>query len=75
MLINYQNVEIYQQDLCVLNQFNIQVDEGEFIYLIGKVGSGKTSFLKTIYGELDIADGQAEVLGYNMRTIKRKHIP
>lgn len=75
MLINYQNVEIDQQDLCVLNQVNIQLDKGEFVYLIGKVGSGKTSLLKTIYGELDIAAGEAEVLGYNMRTIKRKHIP
>lgn len=75
MLINYQNVEINQQDLCVLNNVNMQLNEGEFVYLIGKVGSGKTSLLKTIYGELDIADGEAEVLGYNMRTIKRKHIP
>lgn len=75
MLIDYQNVEIYQQDLCILNKFNMQVDQGEFVYLIGKVGSGKTSFLKTIYGELDIADGYAEVLGYNMRNIKRKQIP
>ena len=75
MLINYKNVEINQQDLCVLNNINMQLDKGEFVYLIGKVGSGKTSLLKTIYGELDIVSGDAEVLGYNMRTIKRKHIP
>ena len=49
--------------------------KGEFVYLIGKVGSGKTSLLKTFYGELDVIDGEAEVLGYNMRSIKRKHIP
>lgn len=75
MLINYKNVEINQQDLCVLNNINMQLNKGEFVYLIGKVGSGKTSLLKTIYGELDIVSGDAEVLGYNMRTIKRKHIP
>ena len=75
MLINYKNVGINQQDLCVLNNINMQLDKGEFVYLIGKVGSGKTSLLKTIYGELDIVSGDAEVLGYNMRTIKRKHIP
>lgn len=75
MLINYRNVNIDQQELCVLNNVNLQLNEGEFIYLIGKVGSGKTSLLKTFYGELDLKSGEAEVLGYNMRTIKRKHIP
>lgn len=49
--------------------------QGEFVYLVGKVGSGKTSLLKTFYGELDIASGKAEVLGYDMLHIKRKHIP
>lgn len=49
--------------------------QGEFVYLVGKVGSGKTSLLKTFYGELDIASGEAEVLGYDMLHIKRKHIP
>lgn len=75
MLINYKDVEINQQDLCVLQHVNMQLDKGDFVYLIGKVGSGKTSFLKTIYAELDVIFGEAEVLGYNMRTIKRKHIP
>ncbi len=75
MLINYKDVEINQQDLCVLQHVNMQLDKGDFVYLIGKVGSGKTSLLKTIYAELDVISGEAEVLGYNMRTIKRKHIP
>ena len=52
-----------------------QTHKGEFVYLVGKVGSGKTSLLKTFYGELDIASGKAEVLGYDMLHIKRKHIP
>ena len=74
-LIRYKNVYINQQELGVLEDVNLELNKGEFVYLIGKVGSGKTSLLKTIYGELDIQSGEAEVLGYNMTNIKRKHIP
>ena len=74
-LIRYTDVEIHQQELCVLSEVNLQLHKGEFVYLVGKVGSGKTSLLKTFYGELDIASGEAEVLGYDMLHIKRKHIP
>ena len=74
-LIRYTDVEIHQQELCVLNDVNLELHKGEFVYLVGKVGSGKTSLLKTFYGELDIASGEAEVLGYDMLHIKRKHIP
>lgn len=75
VLIRYTDVEIHQQELCVLNDVNLELHKGEFVYLVGKVGSGKTSLLKTFYGELDIASGEAEVLGYDMLHIKRKHIP
>lgn len=74
-LIRYTDVEIHQQELCVLNDVNLELHKGESVYLVGKVGSGKTSLLKTFYGELDIASGEAEVLGYDMLHIKRKHIP
>lgn len=74
-LIRYTDVEIHQQELCVLNDVNLELHKGEFVYLVGKVGSGKTSLLKTFYGELDIASGEAEVWGYDMLHIKRKHIP
>lgn len=74
-LIRYTDVEIHQQELCVLNDVNLELHKGEFVYLVGKVGSGKTSLIKTFYGELDIASGEAEVLGYDMLHIKRKHIP
>lgn len=74
-LIRYTDVEIHHQELCVLNDVNLELHKGEFVYLVGKVGSGKTSLLKTFYGELDIASGEAEVLGYDMLHIKRKHIP
>lgn len=74
-LINYKNVDVYQQKYRVLENVNLELRSGEFLYLIGKVGSGKTSLLKTIYAELGIGNGEAEVLGYNMRKIKQKHIP
>ena len=74
-LIRYQNVSIRQQGLEILEDINFELNKGEFVYLIGKVGSGKTSFLKTVYGELDIHSGEAEVMGNNLRTIKQKHIP
>ena len=54
MLIDYKNATIYQEDKLILDNANFHLDEGEFIYLIGKVGSGKSSLLKTMYGELDI---------------------
>ena len=74
-IIRYENVTICQQGLEILGGVNFELNKGEFVYLIGKVGSGKTSFLKTIYGELEIQSGEAEVMGYNLRTIKQKHIP
>ena len=78
MLIDYENVDVYQEDNCVLKDVNFHVDEGEFIYIIGKVGSGKSSLLKTMYCELDLyskENEKAEVLGRNLLEIKRKDIP
>lgn len=73
-LIRYKGVEINQQALCVLHDVNFELHKGEFVYIIGKVGSGKSTFLKTIYGELDIARGEAEVLGYDLNKLKQKHV-
>ena len=78
MLIDYQNVSIYQAEKCVLQNVNFHVDEGEFAYLIGKVGSGKSSLLKTLYCELDLVEGEtdkAEILGRDLKAIRRKDIP
>lgn len=75
ILIRYKDVHIQQQDNDILEDVNLELNKGEFVYLIGKVGSGKTSLLKTLYGELEVKTGEAEVMGYNMKTIKRKHIP
>jgi len=78
MLIEYKKVNIYQADKLVLGNVDFHVDKGEFVYIIGKVGSGKSSLLKTIYSELDIYEDeaeQAEVLGRNMMKLKRKEVP
>ena len=78
MLIEYKNVNIYQQDTMVLSNVDFHVDEGEFIYIIGKVGSGKSSLLKTTYCELDLYQDEAdkaEILGRNLLKLRRKDIP
>lgn len=73
--INYHNVEVRQQEMIVLEEVDLKIQQGEFVYLIGKVGSGKSSLLKTMYGELDVHSGSAEVLGYDMAHIRRKQVP
>ncbi len=78
MLINYDQINIYQGDAPVLENVRFHADEGEFIYIIGKVGSGKSSLLKTFYSELDLNPGEggtAVVLGRDMKTIRRKEVP
>ena len=74
-LIKYQGVDICQQDVVVLKNVSLQVHSGEFIYLLGKVGCGKSSFLKSLYGEVEIQTGEAEVLDFNLLTIKNRDIP
>lgn len=78
MLINYQKANIYQTDEVILQNVDFHVDEEQFVYVIGKVGSGKSSLLKSIYCEVDFdkADAEkAEVLERNLLTLKRKDIP
>ena len=74
-LIVYKDVEICQDEQIVLTDVNLEVASGEMIYLLGRVGSGKSSLMKTLYGELEVEGIQAEVLGYDMLKIKRKDIP
>jgi len=78
MLINYKGINIYQDDKLVLANVDFHIEQSEFVYLIGKVGSGKSSLLKTIYCELDIdSDDEetvADVLGRDLKKIKRKEI-
>ena len=74
-LISYQHVNVSLQGQEILSDVNLELRKGEFVYLIGKVGSGKSPLLKTIYGEVEIDAGEAWVLGNAMRTLKRKDFP
>ena len=74
-VIDYRKVELHRNDVVVLRNINLTVDAGELLYLTGKVGSGKSTFLKSLYSEIPIAAGQASCLGYDLVSIKRKQIP
>ena len=77
MLIEYKKANIYQKDgILVLNEVDFHANEGEFIYIIGRVGAGKSTLMKTMYFELDVEEAeQATVFDQDLREIKRKHIP
>jgi ABC-type phosphate/phosphonate transport system ATPase subunit len=74
-IVSLKNISVFQKNNLVLDQVNFEISQGEFVYLIGKTGSGKSSLLKTMYAELPVIDGEARVVGYNLRKLKRKEIP
>ncbi|MGM9843688.1 MAG: cell division ATP-binding protein FtsE [Muribaculaceae bacterium] len=74
-IITYKDVEILRKELVVLKHVSLSLEQGEFLYLIGKVGSGKSSLLKSMYAEIPIHDGDAQVLGYDLIDIPKKDIP
>lgn len=74
-LIKYSHVCIKQDGVPVLEDVNVEFSKGQYIYIVGKVGTGKSSFLKTIYGELEIDEGEADVLGFDMRKIRPRRLP
>ena len=74
-IISYHNVSINQSEQIVLHDVNLEIGEGEFVYLLGRVGSGKSSLMKTMYGELPIASGEAQILDYDIARLKRKQVP
>lgn len=75
MILNYTNIDIYQGQHKVLGEVNFCVENGEMVYLTGPVGSGKSSLLKSIYGEVPVEGSRAEVLGFNLLQLKIKHQP
>jgi cell division transport system ATP-binding protein len=74
-IVELKDVNIYQGDNLILTDVNISVDKGEFVYLVGKTGTGKSSLLKTLYGDLTLKEGDATVVGYNLRELDWKKVP
>ena len=74
-VISLNNIAVHQDKIPVLETINLSIQKGEFVYLIGKTGSGKTSLLKTLYGALQLQQGEGEVCGFDLRKLNKKSIP
>ena len=74
-VLKLENTSIFQDKNLILSEINIDVKKGEFVYLIGKTGSGKSSLLKTLYGDLKLNHGNGEIVGFNLEALKDKKIP
>src|ERR1700733_5030682 len=75
VIVELKDVNIYQGDNLILQDVNISVNKGEFVYLVGKTGTGKSSLLKTLYGDLPLNEGEGKVVGFNLREMDWKKVP
>lgn len=74
-ILELRNAAIYQRENLILSEVDVQIDKGEFVYLIGKTGTGKSSFMKTLYGDIPLKEGQGKIVDYDLRKLKSKNIP
>lgn len=74
-ILQLKDASIYQGDSLVLSDVNVEINKGDFVYLIGKTGTGKSSFMKTLYGDLPLTKGEGHIVDYNLKTLKEKEIP
>lgn len=74
-VLKLKNASIYQGDSVVLSHVDFEMQKGDFVYLIGKTGSGKSSFMKTLYGDLQLNEGEGSIVDFDLRTLKEKEIP
>ncbi|OYW81624.1 cell division ATP-binding protein FtsE [Sediminibacterium sp.] len=74
-VVSLKNVNIYQGNSLILQDVNFTINKGEFVYLVGKTGTGKSSLLKTLYGELTLTEGEASVVGFDLRGMDWKKVP
>lgn len=74
-ILSLQSAEIFQRETLVLSNVNLHLKRGDFVYLIGKTGSGKSSLMKTLYGDLPLEMGTGNIVGFNLKTLKEKEIP
>ncbi|MEH6679121.1 MAG: ATP-binding cassette domain-containing protein [Sediminicola sp.] len=74
-ILQLEDVAIFQKENMVLNEINLEIKKGEFVYLIGKTGSGKSSFMKVLYGDLPLLEGSGRIVDFDLRTLQEKDIP
>lgn len=74
-VIKIKDASIYQGKSLVLSEVNFEMNKGDFVYLIGKTGTGKSSFLKTLYGDLELTEGEGSIVGFDLRSMKENDIP
>lgn len=74
-IVQLQEANIFQNKQCILSQVNIEVQAGDFVFLIGKTGTGKSSLIKTLYADLPLQEGQGGIVGYDLKGIRQKDIP
>jgi cell division transport system ATP-binding protein len=74
-IVAFSNADIYQQDNLILEDVNLELYPGEFVYVIGKTGTGKSSLLRTLYGDLPLLKGEGEIAGFDLVSLKKKDIP
>lgn len=74
-VLHLSNAAIYQRENMILSDVQITINKGDFVYLIGKTGSGKSSFMKTLYGDLPLTEGEGEIVGFTLNGLKEKQIP
>jgi cell division transport system ATP-binding protein len=75
VIVSLENASVYQKTSLILSDVNIKIAEGEFVYLVGRTGTGKSSLLKTLYGDLAFREGKGEVVGFDLQQLNWKNVP
>lgn len=74
-ILELKNAAVYQRENLILSDVNVEINKGDFVYLIGKTGTGKSSFMKTLYGDIPLKEGEGSIVGFDLRQLKEKNIP
>jgi cell division transport system ATP-binding protein len=75
MVLSLKNASIYQRESLILSDVNVEVNKGDFVYLIGKTGTGKSSFMKTLYGDIPLLEGEGSIVDFDLPTLQENQIP